>query len=88
MARVRVEFDYGGRTYTLEPVHKWNIHIVNLLRDKVTFETDVRTGEKLFVVWNDIPVIRLVSQVDGEGNPISSPPMHTFQRKSSVPQSW
>jgi hypothetical protein len=63
-----VEFDRDGRTYTVESsIVLWNVHIVNKLTDQVSLETDVRTGDKLFVNWGQIPVIRLITPVDSEG---------------------
>ena len=65
---VKVEFDYEGRTYEVEgALYKWNIYAVSNLRDKISFETDLKTGRQICVSWADVSVLRLSSQVDAEG---------------------
>ena len=58
-----VEFDQQGRTYRIDlpSYDSSNIHSINLIRDKVTLSTDTLTGEKLFVDWSAIAVMRIVS---------------------------
>lgn len=77
MAALRIEFDYAGRTYTVESpsLTMWNVHIVADLRNSMTLETDITTGERIFVAWNEIGVIRLVSQVDQKGFAVGSAPV-------------
>jgi hypothetical protein len=66
---LRVEFDYAGRTYTVESrsINMWNVHMLAKMNDKMTIETDLRTKEKIFVTWSEVGVIRLVSAVDEKG---------------------
>jgi hypothetical protein len=72
MADLRVEFDYAGRTYTVESpsINIWNVYILGEMNNSMTIETDLKTGEKIFVTWSQIGVIRLVSPVDSEGIPV------------------
>jgi hypothetical protein len=58
-----VEFDLHGRTYRVELVGQIsnNVHSMNLIRDKVTLSVDMVTGDKLFVDWSQIPIMRLIS---------------------------
>jgi hypothetical protein len=57
-----VEFEQGGRTYQIETSYDSNnIHSLNLLRDKVTISTDRLTGEKVFVAWEKISIMRIIS---------------------------
>jgi hypothetical protein len=67
---LQVEFDYEGRTYTVESpsVNLWNVHMLAQMNDKMTIETDLRTGGQIFVTWSEIGVIRLVSPVDDNGH--------------------
>jgi len=66
---LRIEFDYAGRTYTVESpsIQMWNVHMLARLNDKMTVETDVHTGRKVFVTWGQVGVIRLLSAVDEKG---------------------
>ena len=75
MAALRVEFDYAGRTYTVESpsINMWNVHVIGQLNNQMTTETDLRTGEKIFVTWSEVGVIRLVSQVNEKGFPVDIP---------------
>jgi hypothetical protein len=67
---LQVEFDYEGRTYTVESpsINLWNVHMLAQMNDKMTIETDLRTGGQIFVTWSEIGVIRLVSPVDDNGH--------------------
>ena len=67
---LQVEFDYEGRTYTVESpsINLWNVHMLGQMNDKMTIETDLRTGGQIFVTWSEIGVIRLVSPVDDNGH--------------------
>jgi hypothetical protein len=58
-----VEFDQSGRTYRVDlPLYQSeNIHSLNLIRDKVTISTDTKTGEKIFIDWSQISVLRIIS---------------------------
>lgn len=38
-----------------------NIHSINLIRDKVTLSEDTLTGERIFVSWGDIAIMRIIS---------------------------
>jgi hypothetical protein len=58
-----VEFDYQGRTYQVDlpRYDSNNIHSLNLIRENLTLSTDVLTGEKIFVAWSQISIMRIVS---------------------------
>ena len=58
-----VEFDYQGRTYQVDlpRYDSNNIHSINLVRENITLSTDVLTGDKIFVVWSDISILRIIS---------------------------
>ncbi len=68
---LKVEFDYAGRTYTVESpsINMWNVHMLMLgqMNSKMTIETDLRTGEKIFITWSEVGVLRLISSVDEKG---------------------
>lgn len=58
-----VEFEQGGRTYQIELAgyDSENVYSMNLLRDNVTLNTDRLTNEKVFVVWERISIMRIIS---------------------------
>lgn len=58
-----VEFDVHGRTYQVDLAHLQsdNVHSLNLIRDSVTISTDLKTNQKVFISWADIPVMRIIS---------------------------
>lgn len=68
MSKIQIEFDYAGRTYTVEAgsLTGWDIYQVSNMRENISFETDLRTGDKIFVSWADIGVFRLLSISDGD----------------------
>jgi hypothetical protein len=59
---VQVEFESGGRTYRVEPpsLLRWEVSFVSLLRDKISLNIDLLTGDEIFVSWGDIAVLRQV----------------------------
>ena len=60
---VLVEFEIGGRTYRVEPsLYKWNIYAISNLRENIVLTTDLISGDKIFVDWSSIPVMRLVGE--------------------------
>jgi hypothetical protein len=69
LVALRIEFDYAGRTYTVESpsIQMWNVYQLGGMNDKMTIETDVHTGRKIFVTWGQVGVIRLLSPVDEKG---------------------
>jgi hypothetical protein len=58
-----VEFDYYERTYRVElpQYDSNNIHSINLIRDQVTLSKDVLTGQKIFVDWSQIAIMRVLA---------------------------
>lgn len=58
-----VEFDQEGRTYRVELAgyDSKNIYSLNLIRDKVTISTDLVTDEQVFVAWDKIAIMRIIS---------------------------
>jgi hypothetical protein len=73
---LRVEFDHGGRTYTVDsPSFRiWNVHILAEMNNTMTIETDLRTGQRIFVTWSEVGVVRLLSDVDEKGMGKPMPP--------------
>jgi len=67
--RKQIEFEVGGRTYRVEHSldNTYDIHGFNSLTNQVSIETDLKTGEKLFVSWSQIPVLRYIDLPDGDG---------------------
>jgi hypothetical protein len=60
---IQVEFEIAGRTYRVEPgLYKWDIYAVSNLRENIVLTEDLLTGDKIFVAWSSIPVMRLVSE--------------------------
>jgi hypothetical protein len=72
---LQVEFDHAGRTYTIESpsINLWNVHMLAQMNDKMTIETDLRTGSQIFVTWSEIGVIRLLSPLDEKGHAAGPP---------------
>jgi hypothetical protein len=66
---LKVEFDHGGRSYAVESasIQVWNVYSIAQLNDQMTIETDLRSGDEIFVTWSQVGVIRLASPVDGDG---------------------
>jgi hypothetical protein len=66
---LKVEFDHEGRTYAVESprINMWRAHIIAKMNDLMTIETDLRTGDKIFVTWSEVGVIRLISSIDENG---------------------
>ena len=75
MAALRIEFDHAGRTYTVESpsLNMWNVHVIAQLNNQMTIETDLRTGQKIYVTWSEVGVIRLVSPVNEKGFALDAP---------------
>jgi hypothetical protein len=65
--RKQIEFEIGNRTYRVEHSldNTYDIHGFNSLSNKVSIETDLDTGESLFVNWSQIPVLRFTDAPDG-----------------------
>ncbi len=71
---VTVEFEYEGRTYEIAgALHAWNIYAIKNLRENISLEIDQLTGQKVFVSWADVGLIRLTSDVDQEAPPAELP---------------
>ena len=58
-----VQFDYHGRTYQVDlpQYDSNNIHSINLVRDNITLSKDTLTGDRIFVDWSQISVMRIIS---------------------------
>ena len=69
MKALQVEFDHAGRTYAVESasITMWNVHRLADMNNTMTLETDLRTGERIFVTWSEVGVVRLMSPVDDKG---------------------
>jgi hypothetical protein len=67
--RKQIEFEIGERTYRIRTSldNTYDIHGFNSLRNKVSIETDLNTGERLFISWDQIPVIRYTDAPDDDG---------------------
>lgn len=66
--RKHIEFEIGARTYRVAHSldNTYDIHGFNSLSNKVSIETDLNTGENLFVNWSQIPVLRFADAPDGD----------------------
>jgi hypothetical protein len=66
----QVEFEMGERTYRIRTTldNTFDIHGFNSLRKKVSIETDLNSGEKLFVAWSEVPVLRFIDVPDGDAD--------------------
>ena len=58
----QIEFEIGERTYRIKTRldNTYDIHGFNSLRDSVAIYTDLNSGDKIFVTWSLIPVIRFI----------------------------
>ena len=56
----QIEFEIGERTYRIRTRldNAYDIHGFNSLREDVAIYTDLNSGDKIFVTWSLIPVIR------------------------------
>jgi hypothetical protein len=66
--RKQIEFEIGNRTYRVEHSldNTYDIHGFNSLSNKVSIETDLNTGERLFVNWSQVPVLRFTDAPGGD----------------------
>jgi hypothetical protein len=66
--RKQIEFEVGERTYRVRTAldNTYDIHGLNSLTKKVSIETDLNSGEKIFISWNLIPVLRFIDAPDGD----------------------
>lgn len=64
----QVEFDFAGRTYRIRTHlrNSYDIHGFNGMRDEVGIYEDLISGEKIFVAWEKVPVLRF-TDVSEEG---------------------
>lgn len=55
-----VEFEVGNRTYRITKSldNTYDIHGFNSLTQQVSIDTDLNTGEKIFVNWSNVAVLR------------------------------
>jgi hypothetical protein len=68
--RKQIEFEIEGRTYRVNKNldNTYDIHGFNSLTSKVSVETDLFSGEQVFVSWGQIPVLRFKDAPDGDSN--------------------
>ncbi len=52
----------------------WNVHIIAQLNSSMTIETDLRTGQQIYVTWSQVGIIRLMSPVNEKGFALDAPP--------------
>jgi hypothetical protein len=59
---VEFEFDWQGRTYRVAHSlsKQYTIHSIGNLREKIVIATDTITGDKIFVDWSSIAVLRIL----------------------------
>lgn len=64
----QIEFEIGERTYRIitSLSNSYDIHGFNALREKVAIYDDLNSGDKVFVTWSLIPVIRFTDAPDGD----------------------
>ncbi|HEV7655711.1 MAG TPA: hypothetical protein VGP36_13405 [Mycobacteriales bacterium] len=69
MTPLKIEFEHHGRTYQVESqsITMWNVHRVAEMNGSMTLETDLLTGDRLFVTWGQVGVLRLLSKVNDKG---------------------
>jgi aspartyl aminopeptidase len=62
-----IEFDASNRTYRIVTSlnNTYDIHGFNALNKQVSIHTDLNTGEKVFVTWSNIAVLRFKDAPDG-----------------------
>ena len=55
-----IEFEDGNRTYRIAKSldNTYDIHGFNSLTQQVSIDTDLNTGEKIFVNWSNVAVLR------------------------------
>jgi hypothetical protein len=55
-----IEFEIGNRTYRITTAldNTYDIHGFNSLAKQVSINTDLNTGEKIFVNWSNVAVLR------------------------------
>jgi hypothetical protein len=55
-----VEFEVGNRTYRITKAldDTYLIHNLNSLTQQVSIDTDLNTGEKIFVNWSNVAILR------------------------------
>jgi hypothetical protein len=65
-SKKQVEFDIGNRTYCIVTSldNSYDIHGFNSMNKKVSIHTDLNTGERIFVAWSNIPVLRFKDAPD------------------------
>jgi hypothetical protein len=64
--RKQIEFEQGERSYRIVTSldNTYDIHGFNSLMQKVSIHTDLNTGEKVFVNWSNVGVLRFVDAPD------------------------
>jgi len=62
----QIEFEIGERTYRIRTRldNVYDVRGFNSLREDVAIYTDLNSGEKIFVTWSLIPVIRFIDAPD------------------------
>lgn len=55
-----IEFEDGNRTYRIAKMldNTYDIHGFNSLTQQVSIDTDLNTGETIFVNWSNVAVLR------------------------------
>lgn len=55
-----IEFEIGNRTYRIAKAlnNTYDIHGFNALTEQVSIDTDLNTGEKIFINWSNVAVLR------------------------------
>ena len=64
-----IEFEAGGRSYRVITSldNTYDIHGFNSLTEQVRIHTDLNTGERIFVQWKNVAVLRFKdASSDGE----------------------
>jgi len=61
-----LEFDAAGRTYRIRTRlnNTYDIHGFNALNGQVGIYDDLNSGERIFVAWSQVPVIRFKDDPD------------------------
>ena len=63
-----IQFEIGERTYRVRTRldNIYDVYGFNSLRESVGIYTDLNSGDKIFVAWGDIPVIRFIDAPDDD----------------------
>ncbi|TSE15681.1 hypothetical protein B1A87_006975 [Arthrobacter sp. KBS0703] len=73
---MKVEFDYGGRTFLVDSrIPNWDLISIKVTTvGKVSLEKDLHTGDDIYVNWDQVGVLRRVSERTEKPRPVATTP--------------